>query len=797
MKKKINFIKYILSILFIIFNLSGCLPPENSNTLTQESLPYEESTENNRSNIDLIETYKPISSETEEIARKKMKQFGIDRNPNEYVGDIETFVYGLIIQQLEYAYYTFPAYITLSTDDSVYGIAYTSFNEAFIDEEKEITYFSTGFLPFCGELEVSEEEFNSGLFIYDLESSDESTGFIWKYKCEPYSQHCVVFNYYLTYGINELGNIFYDIKPYEKGYCNETLGSLYSYDEEKYLFDNVFGDYIPITGNSLSIQLNYKELEQQTNEYINRQNYNLYSNEIENSVYIAQEAIKNYFLSTQEETFLGYPVETLLEIANDLNPLECIRITSEGIFALEINPIPPEEPTKLVKWLVGSIAAIHAIAGIVVAAVFIEFPPVSAAAGAISAAAISLFMEVVVFNHTLKDVNWLKIGVSAVMGAISGFIGPYLQTFGKIAYVITDTILDGVLAATEEAIFAFIEGARGIELVKSFGIGFVIGAAFSLGIKGVGKIISSIASSPKISDFVKKIATKMENKIPAFVTTSAKQLKNAIGDGINSLKKSLSDTWLCSKYISNKTLEMAAARLTDTSELYNKSVNELKKNINNNKIDLCDLNGNKISFDDDFIKYCKNAGDGIVAKYIYKDGEEYIEAVIKKEKGLLSLYFDDKLFDKVEIDSKHFMYAKDSITFRTENLTKASDKFAKKFYERILNNPDSPIEELMPKSIYNLVKEYADKNQKTVLEALETIEAREMYKIIQKSSYTLHEQLDGTVILVPSAVHNFAQGGIAHMGLVAYEKYIKNYIGRLYFDTFLEAASNGFNIGVY
>ena len=153
----------------------------------------------------------------------------------DYVGDIETFVYGLLTHQLEYNYEVFPAAVELSDGTDIYGLAYTDYSECYTDENEELTFFSAGILTFCGERSIPQDEFEKGLIIENLEYQDEQFGFLLKYVTDEFTEHCVVFDQYLKYGVNPSGQITYAVEKYEKGKCDETLGSLYSYDEGKYL----------------------------------------------------------------------------------------------------------------------------------------------------------------------------------------------------------------------------------------------------------------------------------------------------------------------------------------------------------------------------------------------------------------------------------------------------------------------------------------------------------------------------------------------------------------------------------
>ena len=380
------------------------------------------------------------NSTTEEQYEYSIRE--ISYNPDDYIGDLETFTYGLLINQLDVIYSTFPAYVELSDTQVVYGIAYTNYKDCYLNEDETISYVMCGFIPYCGELEIDDAEFNSGLYLYNLDYQDEETIFVWGYKSDPFSLHCVVYGRYLVYGVNEQGIIFFTSEEYKKENCDTSLGALYSYDQKRYLYDPDFGNYQPITGESLSDEMDFEEIERQINEQLELQNVNYTDTDIESSVTISQDAVKSYLLSMQEETFLGYNVDLLIQLTEELEPQDVLRINSDGLKVLEIEEIPPTPPSLLTKWLVGISCGIVVAVSTVVSQVMPQFRLV---AGALAGAAIEMFMQVVVNNTNLGNLDWKKIGVAAVTGAICGVIGPHIQAIGGITSQITDTFVDVIM----------------------------------------------------------------------------------------------------------------------------------------------------------------------------------------------------------------------------------------------------------------------------------------------------------------------------------------------------------------
>ena len=249
--------------------------------------------------------------------------------------DTELFVYGLIVNELGLYYDVYSALVRLSSGVEVYGIGFTDYSEAFKTEDGEKTYFCSGFISFVGEAPIPASEYEAGLEIVRYDEPDEDYGFAYTFSTEAFTHHCVVFGNYVTYGVSVDSTVFFTEQAYDRESIrksfDESLGTLYSYDEERVLNDLSFGEYIPIGGISTAYEIDYAALEAEIERIIAEQDYNLTRVEIETAVYIAQDAINSYLLSLQQQTFLGYNVDELVEISKQLDPMECIRITSGGV----------------------------------------------------------------------------------------------------------------------------------------------------------------------------------------------------------------------------------------------------------------------------------------------------------------------------------------------------------------------------------------------------------------------------------------------------------------------------------
>ena len=257
MKRRKIFVKRTISMLLMVVMLvslmSGCGSKNTEESISNE---IKEEMIGNTTNEILENLHLQQGTDSSEINNSEDIQnylstnevievseaFYFSDNWEDYIGDMETFVYGLIANELSYKYDVFPACVELMDSTYIYGIAYTDYTECYTNEDKSECYFTAGFLPFYGELEIPEEEFQSGLILTNMDFESENTSFIWTYASSAYTQHCVVYEQYLQYGVDDNGYITFQTEEYVKGQCDETLGSLYSYDEAKYLYDVDLGN---------------------------------------------------------------------------------------------------------------------------------------------------------------------------------------------------------------------------------------------------------------------------------------------------------------------------------------------------------------------------------------------------------------------------------------------------------------------------------------------------------------------------------------------------------------------------
>lgn len=744
-KKKLNrIISFVLIMVILTVNISGC------GRSIEENIPSSEITINQETLVNSIVNQIEANLEGQEES-EDVQSFIYD-NWEDYYGDIETFVYGLLMNQMSYLYNVFPAYIELDNGTIIDGIAYTDFQECYADETGENCIFLAGFMPYYGEISIPEEAFVQGLVVHDYEYDDnENTTFVLSYKSEAFTEHCVIYKQYVRYGVDENGVIFFNQTEYQKGEIDKEIGSLYSYDEKKYLYDVDFGNKFGLTGESLSSSIDFVEVEREINRVLDEQDFNFAEVNVSSYAYASQEAITAYFLSMQEETFLGYQVSSLVEISKQLDPMECLRVTGDGLMVVDIIPMPKEGEEAFVKWLVGTGCAILTAVAMVGAVVFIQCPPLSALSGALAGLSMEVFMQVVIENEKLGDINWTRVAIATVTGTVSGLLGPYISTIsGKAVNFLVDSSLDGILGAVEQTIIAWMEGATGQELINAFGMGLVMGFAISAGFKTGGELLTKTVKKgiPLAEDFAKKIP--VVKKTGRFLNDASKKGNKLF----ENLQKIMDNVPFRSEYISRKITFRNLERIINEGdeELIKKAFDKLGVD------DIFDVDGNPI--DKKTLKSIfDKAKDKSTIGYFDFSGKHI---TIKKQSGMVGIYFDGCQTVTVK---------NGLLPNRDQNFNNAADEFIKSWRAD---------ETLIPESIKKAIE---SKEGRTI----QNLKASELKKIIEKSDWTLHENIDmKTVTLVPTEMHK----EIRHMGGVGLAKHVKAHMGKIYFERFVSQAAS-------
>ena len=428
---------------------------------------------------------------------------------------IEFFVRQQLFRQYAVLYDTFDAAIVLDDGAQITGIGFTDYSAYYEADDGSVGYFPAGFIADYG-YEMPPAEDGKVFVIDNLDFTDERYQFVYDCETVPFMEHCVKDGQYLKYGVSEHGAITYEASVYERGVCDESLGALFSYDTGKFVFDPDIGNYFYITGDTLFKLIDYDTIEAQVNQIIADQNKDFSKQEIISLAHVAQEAIVTYLLSIQQETLLGYKVDELVDYASHLDPMECVRITPDGMTIIKMTEDVPNGPDELTKWLVGIGCGMVFIAS---TALNIFIPAARPLCGAITGAAIDVFMQVVINNKTLENIQWEKVAIAAVSGATMAWLCPLAasgvtdivtkasgKVLGKLAGYGVMTISNGLVSGFTGYANATIDGKDGWE---SFKQGLIIGAGCTAAASLLAEAVPFFG--PKVADLLNK--TKIGAKI--------------------------------------------------------------------------------------------------------------------------------------------------------------------------------------------------------------------------------------------------------------------------------------------
>ena len=691
---------------------------------------------------------------------------------HDYIGDLDAFVYGALVSEYQLAYKTFNAVITLPDDSEIYGIGYTDYSSYFEREDGEGGYFPAGFLALIGEPEIPEGLSVSGIEIINLDNPDSEYQFVYAYDTEPFLEHCVIWNQYLRYGIDDNQHITYMTQDYERGKCDEELGSLYSYDERRVVFESNPGNYQDVNGESLYGSIDYAEIQEEVNRILEEQDFNFSDVDVETTLYQAKDAMRSYLLSLQKETFMGCNVEELLAISETLDPKECVQMTPDGMVLVDMTSAPPKEPEALTKWLTGICCGTAIVACVAVSVFVPALVPVTAS---ISGAVVEVFMEVIVQNHEMKNVNWGKVAIAAATGAVLAWGCPMLAghatsgivsllgknvsaematQLGKIAGYGILTFSNAVVTGSSGAAFAVLDGVSKEEALDAFLLGAALGAACT----GAATLVAKSASAG-----MNVLKEARPNNWLLKITKKASVVSEFIGKHQVKLFDGKLDSVLIPKSI-NEAAEAAGYQLklqqTDNVQLI-KRVDQLPSESNKNFV-MKDDSGNTLTKAD----LRSNGGNGKIELRDTCDPEikeifaEYNVSEITIKDGVPDFSPVSEYNIDIEITPN-----------RTDNFARTYTKLANDWSENPSSIPAEFQEEMSRRGI-----EAYDLND-TIVE-----------DILLDLKWTIHEDIDNTIYLVPRAIHS----KIGHTGGVAYAAATEAIqIGTVFFNELHDSVATG------
>lgn len=380
-----------------------------------------------------------------------------------------SYVYAAVaLDLMSYGYDVFNA-VAKSQSGCEYGLGYCDYDNGYQFNDEDKIYLSAGFLSFSTN-DLTTINSNDTIFLSPIDEEanvieDKDIGYVVDFVENGIpGGHFVANGRYVKYSIYD-GTV--NISSYENkdSFYDLSLGSIYNYDKKEYEFipyDEISSE--PIEYVALTDKINAKELKENLYSIIEEQEQNGYSFDSITIAYVSVDALNALRgILTQEDSLNGYSFDFLNSIEFD-NNTQYLSFNEDGSITLkDLPPLPVTEVKGILDWIVDYLV----LAGTgVLAVVSITFlgPVVG---GAISAgligAGIQYFNETVIQGKKFTDVNWAKVGIMGISGAL-GAIVPCSGWLGYVAAGAVGGLTSAAMTAVdggswEEILISGAEGA--------------------------------------------------------------------------------------------------------------------------------------------------------------------------------------------------------------------------------------------------------------------------------------------------------------------------------------------------
>ncbi len=365
---------------------------------------------------------------------------------------------------LSYGYEVFNAVADINGDKTI-GIGYSDLEEAWQFDNDPKTYISSGFFAFEAEAKNASKSKNA-VYITPIddwgnEVTDEDYGYIVGFQEDGMLDgHYIADGEYIKYSTID-GEV--KIEKFENKPSNYdlTLGSLYDYDKDEYIFipyDDISSEpieYVPLTEiiDGEKVKTNIRALVEEQE----RNGYQIESITIAHISVEALNALKGVL--SQQETFNGYTFEYLNSLDFD-NSKQYIQFNDDG--TISIKDTPPMPVTKsILDWIVDGLILVGT-ASIAIVCVTFGGPAGAVVAAGVVGAGIEYFNQAVIQGKRFTDVNYAKVGIMAISGAL-GAVVPCSGALGFLAA--------GVLGGVTSAAMTAVDGGSWQEILMSAGQG--------------------------------------------------------------------------------------------------------------------------------------------------------------------------------------------------------------------------------------------------------------------------------------------------------------------------------------
>lgn len=252
------------------------------------------------------------------------------------ITDIQSLVSSNVAVSLEEQGFISSPAVAETLDESA------SYSAGVCYRNKDIQLFNTDALEAVGYVQVvsdtakfEEPDKNEAMLRIMPEDAEAGTEYICTYICNDIEPgHFVYQGKYVTYYQQSPMRIVYKVEENKTANYDITLGSLYDFDKNCYIFDlALWESYSTHAGITTLKATDYAELSKELQAVAAKQTMNGYSVEEYRIVYISPESIQAYLDSGEEDTFFGYSVK---ELSESFGYGRALRYTDNGFEAAQL-----------------------------------------------------------------------------------------------------------------------------------------------------------------------------------------------------------------------------------------------------------------------------------------------------------------------------------------------------------------------------------------------------------------------------------------------------------------------------
>jgi hypothetical protein len=414
--------------------------------------------------------------------------------------DDEVFLYSVVmIDLITLGYSVFPASVIVEGEE-VYGIGYTDAEDCYEKDNEENTVFvGTGFTAFLNQRQITDNDLERGITVKPIEDDISESDVIVKYLLtfeetykddesgQIYYNHYVVYDKYVKYATYDFAFHIAELSDFNPDRTDYDVlcGKLFSYDYGFVVFDPLLSGRFDLSllAEGLFRDMTPAQAEFFFKSFIETQNENYLTTELQTQVFISDVNLREFILSQQDELFFGISADQKRELQR-----EAEWLFEQGIYyylyedangEIQVDYTLDADKMKAEpNWSLVAVGAVVLVGGI---ALCLVCPPAGGAAAAAGGAAVytaaSVITTVVVgglatgliaagtnlafqgFAGTdWKDINWTSVGINFAVGFVTGALG-------KLFSVALET---GKIVGTTAKVAAWVKYAASA-LIESFG----------------------------------------------------------------------------------------------------------------------------------------------------------------------------------------------------------------------------------------------------------------------------------------------------------------------------------------